>query len=247
MIRSRVTKNGVKFYDGRKLATEKQAREFIKMQSKSGLFYNQIADDKLSKYQASVKGGYKRQQSAIVDRSGKFISKELQDKALKNLGIDIEALKKAKDVKTISELFKDENLKSRLFDVFDSGISAWYSPANAIDKINQHTGELFLNNSEISKPKLVKWVNEIMFNGRRYLDAIDGAFNTVIVNLTQLKIEGPEPYEIEDYEDTGEFNKDWGNSVILYSSDKKKKKKEANKKAAVKLSSSNGKGKKGKK
>lgn len=222
-MRARQTKNGIKFYNGRRLATEQESKDYIKTLLKANagtITPENLADEKLKKYAQRAKGGIIRSQNALTDSGGKFLTGDLQNKALKKLGVNIEALKKAKKVDTIRQLFADENLKKRFDTLIASGVVSWYSLANLHKRIDiRDVKEIEINNEIVTDIKATAWTEDIFIEGRRNLKAVDIAFKVVTIGLDKMIMTLPQPSDIQDYEDAMQFNEAWGEWVIMYASE----------------------------
>jgi hypothetical protein len=152
MIRSRINKKTglLSFYNGRKKATESESKSFIKLN------YDAINPETLSsdnrRYLGSVKGGKNRANSTLVDKGGRFLPKNIQDKALKTLGINVEALRKAKNLKSLRDVFRNNKELSDSFDrlIEDTGVELFYNDSNnkVIDKVKSYNGDVVIFNGE---------------------------------------------------------------------------------------------------
>ena len=231
MIKTRLKKDGtVAFYNGRKLATTEEAKRYIKESYKTRDMPT-VDTSKLSpelrKYAGAVKGGVSRSNSSLIDKKGHFIKKDFQKKVLKNMKIDIEALKKAKNVGSLRELFKDDNLKKRFDKVILTGVEAWFNSHSAIDKLQEFDGtEIYINRTLTSKPNATKKLSDVVKTCRRHFDAVDTIVRFVFRELEHLYINLPTKDDILEYpdDDVSSFNEDWGSDVYVYVSDKKTQK-----------------------
>lgn len=218
MIRSRILKDGqYHFYEGKRKATEKQVREFIKKD------YDVIRPEKLGaelrKYLGAVKGGKNRAAQALITKEGHFLPKYIQDRAIKNLGIDIDQIRKDKDYKTIKEVFANDHALRNSFDKLISvtGLEMWYSEKKSMDKIDSYTGKNFiLNGEKVTKDQMYKKVGQYARKLHRVFDVFDLALRFKYTGIDTLSIDlDPEIFE------EGSEGEDTDN-VQLYFSGKKK-------------------------
>lgn len=229
-VRTRLLADGtIQFYDGRKIATKEQAKQFIKDNAKlsSPLIIptDKLKDKDLRQYAGRVKGGVNRAKNSLVDNSGKFLNATLQRKALKQLGVNVDALMKAKDVDNIRELFKDQSIKKRFDKLMTTGVVTWLDYDDAADKLDSYEEkEILVNNEPISPQKASKKTGDILRYAKRNWDGKDIAIKFTFIGITSLKLFLPERDELEDYEDAAEFNEDWSSYVIVYASNPKDKK-----------------------
>jgi hypothetical protein len=230
MIRARKLKDGsISFFNGNRKATTEEAKNYIKESTKAGLKVadtSQIKDPELRQYAGRVKGGVNRSKNALTDKEGKFLNADLQKKVIKKLGVDIEALKKAKDVDNIRDLFKDEKLKKGFNKLLDTGIVAWVDSRDAISKFDEYTDkEIIWNGEKIRPTQAAHRIHSLFRAARRNLDAVDVAFKITYVGLDKVIVNLPHPTDVEEYDDAETFNEDFQDSIIVYASDPKKKKK----------------------
>lgn len=131
----------IHFYAGSKKADAKAIKQFIKLNH--AIIDGKKLDAKQRQYLGQVKGGKNKAANTLVNSKGQFLPKNLQDKALKNLGIDIEKLREAKQVKTIRDIFKDNKELQKSFDnlIENTGLPFWYNPDKFLDKLSGYNGK----------------------------------------------------------------------------------------------------------
>lgn len=215
----------LRFYNGRRRATTEEAKKYIR-ENPSLINPKKLNDPELRKYAGRVKGGINRAKNALTDKGGKFLNADLQKKVIKRLGIDIEALKKAKNVDSLREVFADEKLKERFNKLLDTGIVAWLDSRAAIAKFDEYTDkEIVWNGEQIRPTQAAKRIHDLFRSARRNLDAVDVAFKLTFVGLDKVVVNLPKPSELEKYESAEDFNNKFQEEFIVYASEPKKKKK----------------------
>lgn len=225
MIRARKLKDGsIQFYDGNKKASKEQAKKYIK-ENTSIIPAKDLKDPELRQYAGRVKGGVNRAKNALTDKGGKFLNADLQKKVIRKLGVDIEALKKAKNVDSVRELFAEKKLKERFNKLLDTGIVAWLDSRAAIAKFDEYTDkEIVWNGKQIRPTQAAKRIHDLFRSARRNLDAVDVAFKLTFVGLNKVVVNLPHPTELEEYDSAEDFNEDFQGEFIVYASEPKKKK-----------------------
>ena len=172
MVRGKVLKSGkLAFYNGRYKADAKEVKNFIKKN------YEIIDPTKLQadqkRYLGAVKGGKARAAQSLTTKNGRFLPQSLQKKALQNLGIDIEAMRKGKNLKTIREIFKDSPDLQKSFDklISETGLELWYDSEKAVDKIQSYTGEsIYINGVKVDRKEAVKRISSYAKKMKRKFD-----------------------------------------------------------------------------
>lgn len=221
MVRTRKLKDGtIAFYDGNKKATEKQAKQFIK-ENTSLIDKDTLKDVGLRKYYGAVKGGQNRAKNALYDvKTGRMLSGSIQEKAIKNLGIDLERLSELKGVNNIRDLFKNApEIKKRFDKLQDTGISYWYAADKVKGKLETYTGSIFINGKEYDAKNGWKKVRDTLSAIKREVGNIDAAIEFKYKGMNRLDIKLPSKSEIEEFENNGDID-----GIELYISSKGKKK-----------------------
>lgn len=205
--KSKLLKDGtLHFYTGSRKATQDEKKAFFRLNN------NIVPPDKLDRDDRQllgrIRGGINRQNNAVKYK-GMFIPKDLEKKALKNLGIDIEALKKASDTDTIGKLFEKMPEVKKQFDklVSDTGITYWYNEKNLVDKINDFTGnKIMINDKQVTATNAVKRVNTFINKMRRNLDLYYPgiALRLNYVGINELHFTLPTENDISEIVDTGD-------------------------------------------
>lgn len=214
MIHTRKLKDGtIQFYNGSKKATIEETKQFIKA-NPSLIDKDSLKSTELRKYLGAVKGGKKRAANSFYDEAGKFITKSMQTKFIKELkelpkkGIDIDKMIELHGVKNITELFKKvPKLKKALAALMsDVGIHQWFNMNNVYNKLEDYTGKtILLNDEETDHLNAVYFIEEAWLLGKNYLGAMDAAvlFTYKGMNKLILTIPVEDDFINEDYEDQG--------------------------------------------
>lgn len=221
-------KTEVRFYDGRKRATENQVKQYIKQN------YNKLNQDKLSKddaaYLGRVKGGHNRQRQAIrID--GKYVNKAFFDNP--NNPIQWQKLAEQKGYKSVQELFNNDHdlyEKARNNYNSDNGLPYIYYSENILHYMDTFGGKFFINenpgnyekNNNPAQMTKIKAMAKIDFTDK-HLKRQFGAFtNQYDVSYrrgyTALHLNIPFEYTIEEYDLPEDFN-DLETGVTVINSD----------------------------
>jgi len=171
-FRSRILKDGKQhFYIGRKKANEKQVKEIIKLN------YQILDPEKLKakerQYLGAVKGGKKRAENSLSNSKGQFLPKDIEIKALKELGINLKALMEAKGAKNIREAFKGNKKLQKSFDklIDETGLELFYNEDKALEKLTNFNGnKIFINGLDVDKQTAINKLTDFIGRLKRKFD-----------------------------------------------------------------------------
>jgi len=203
--RSQKQKDGsIKFYTGRKKATQDEVKAFIKVN------YLVINPDTVTaeqrRYLGAVKGGKKRQENALRSDAGSFIDKKTQAQLIELMGINIEAVKDGIGYGSYDEMFKDRPDIVEKFDkVKGEGLTKSRNKGQIRDKIKDFKGKVFINGVETTKENAARRVNTAILTMNRTYGTKDASVKFRYKGIRELNILVPTKGQITAHDDYGDF------------------------------------------
>lgn len=189
----------LRFYDGRKRATDKQVKEEIKAN------WQHLSKDHLSKedaaYLGRVKGGHKRQQQAVrID--GKYVAKAFIDNP--DNPIQWEAIAQQQGYNNVQQLFNnDKELYEKAREDYYSpnGLSFQYTSDTIQNYVDTFSGKIVINGKPVTKLKALVTIDNIDKAIKRKFGSFFNEYNVSYKHgYTELHIELPNKAQIAEAE-----------------------------------------------
>lgn len=220
-FRTKQLKDGTfQIYHGRKVATPEERKDYFRLNGGYGM----IPEDKLSenevKFIKKMKAGKARAASALTDKFGKFLSKNTEKQIEKMMGGSMEAVLKAKGVKTLKEAVKaDSNFRDKLFTIIDRTESEFHFNSNHYQQqIKDFPGVIKINGKQVTKEQAIARIAKLQQAGaRNYQKGFDFSVKMKLKGLRELNMSLPTTKQVEQM-DTEEFEDKFGDNFRIYGS-----------------------------
>lgn len=203
----------IRFYNGRKRATDKEVKNEIKAN------YKKLDPDQLSakdrQYLGRVIGGHKRQAEKPVRIDGKFVAKAFFDQP--DNPIKWNELAQARGYKSPNELWEnDPKLYKVAKDAYysEKGLEFQYTSDTILNYIDSFGGKIFINGIAMTKIKAIVFVDNIDKAIKRKFGSF---YNNYDVNYThgytELHISTPTKENIKEAEEPEDLE-EFGTEVV---------------------------------
>lgn len=218
-FKTRTLKSGkFQIYDAKtgRVATKEQRKEYLRLNI--DLLPKSLSpQDKRTA--AAIKGGLSRSKGALSDKSGKFLSKKMEERVNKLMGGKLDAVIKAKGAKDLKDaLKKDANFRDNFFNILDKTESEfWFNSNQYQSQLNDFPGKIFINGKEVTKVEAMKAFADIQAAAaQNYKKGFDFASKFKFKGLREINITLP---DINDLGINPEaFERKYGNDFKVYGS-----------------------------